>query len=148
MRLLATRLNTLWALLATIGLATTRASAQGGCRTHLMAFEGAGELRRRADELTRGVWADAGVLRTSVTCRADSTARRLAVGIVAPELRFVQSGGVPDSRNDGALWAGRGTSALLRTGLTLDWSLLHVALVPEVWTSQNRPFDLLPGTDS
>ena len=148
MRLLATRLNTLWALLATIGLATTRASAQGGCRTHLVAFEGAGELRRRADELTRGVWADAGVLRTSVTCRADSTARRLAVGIVAPELRFVQSGGVPDSRNDGALWAGRGTSALLRTGLTLDWSLLHVALVPEVWTSQNRPFDLLPGTDS
>jgi len=113
----------------------------------MVPFDGAGELRRQVEELQRGVRADAGVLRMSVTCRADSTARRLSLGVLAPDFRLVQSDGVPDSRGDGAVWAGRGSSALLRLGVTLDWSVLHVAMVPEIWTSQNRQFDLLPSTD-
>ncbi len=147
MRLLATRLRTILVLLTTVGPSATVVHAQGPCRTRLVPFDGAGELRRQVEELQRSVRADAGVLRMSVTCRADSTARRLSMGLLPPDVRLVQSDGVPDTRSDGALWAGRGSSALLRVGVTLDWSVLHLALVPEVWTSQNRQFDLLPGTD-
>ncbi len=147
MRLLATRLPSILVLLTAVGSATNVAHAQGPCRTGLVPFDGAGELRRQVHELQRGVRLDAGVLRMSVTCRADSAMRSLSLGLVAPDVRLIQSDGVPDSRGDGAAWAGRGTSALLRMGWTLDWSVMHIAVVPEIWTSQNRPFDLLPGTD-
>jgi len=60
-----------------------------------------------------------------------------------PELRLVAAGGVPDSRGDGALWAGRGLSTRLRGGLLLDLGPFHAALVPELWTTANRPYDLL-----
>lgn len=126
------------------------AGAQPACRTQRQPLLGAGELRRRADELTTGVRPDYGVLRTTVACLLDSTARRseATFRLVLPDIRANLLGGLPDSRADGALWAGRGVSALVGAGVTLDWNVLHVALIPEVWYSANRPFDFLPGLDS
>lgn len=126
------------------------ASGQRACRTRFRPFDGAGELRRRADELTTGGRAGFGLMRTTVACLDDSTAlhRKAAFGPVAPDIRAGYSGGLPDSRADGALWAGRGISGLVRAGFTLDWRAVHLAVIPEVWYTANRPFDLLPGLDA
>ncbi len=126
------------------------AAAQPACHTRLRPFDGAGELRRRADELTTGVRAGFGTLRSTIDCVGDSTAQRARTAFygVAPDIRAVYAGGLPDSRADGALWAGRSVSALVRAGITLDWKALHLAVIPEVWYSANRPFDTLPGADS
>jgi hypothetical protein len=128
----------------------TSIGAQPACRTQRQPLVGAGELHRRADELTSGVRPDYGVLRSTVACLRDSTTQREKATFrpVLPDLRVALSGGLPDSRADGALWAGRGVSVLVGGGFTLDWDALHVALIPEVWYTANRPFDFLPGLDS
>lgn len=140
------RISPLTLLLA---LAST-ALAQPACRATLQPFDGAGELRRRADELTTGVRAGFGILRSPLTCLHDSTAvsRKTTFRLVAPDVHVGLAGGLPDSRGDGALWAGRGLSALLRSGVTLDWDVLHLAFIPEIWYTANRAFDALPGLDS
>ncbi|MHB1313410.1 MAG: hypothetical protein ACYC3L_15440 [Gemmatimonadaceae bacterium] len=126
------------------------AGAQPACRTQRQPLLGAGELRRRADELTTGVRPGFGALRTTVACLRDSTLRReeATFRLVLPDIHANFLGGLPDSRADGALWTGRGFSALVGAGFTLDWDVLHVAIIPEVWYAANRSFDFLPGLDS
>jgi hypothetical protein len=57
----------------------------------------------------------------------------------------------PESRNNGALWAGRGLSTAVGTGLALRWGALSAALAPQLLYHQNRNFEtprvpLPPGT--
>lgn len=126
------------------------AQAQPSCRTTVAPFGNAGELRRRAEELTAGSRADVSILRSTILCLRDTTdtSQGPRVGFVRPDLRLVANGGLPDSRADGALWAGRGLSSLVRLGVTLDWQDFHIAFVPEFWTSANRPFDVQPALDT
>ncbi|MEI6739314.1 MAG: capsule assembly Wzi family protein [Gemmatimonadaceae bacterium] len=70
-------------------------------------------------------------------------APRIALRAVWPSLMLSVADGIPDSRADGALWAGRGLSALVRGGVTVDAGALHLAFAPEVWAAHNRPYDLL-----
>lgn len=151
-------LNFLWVLAA-----AASAAAQPACHTTLSPFDGAGELRRRADELTSGARADFGLLRTTLACMRDSTAQadkasvqpdratpgrgRVSFSYVAPQGRAIYADGVPDTRGNGSLWAGRGVSALVRGGLTADWHAVHLAIIPELGYSANQPFDVLPGLD-
>lgn len=77
----------------------------------------------------------------------DSAAR---MSFVAPVILAVTNSGLPYSYNDGALWSGRGTSGLLRAGVTASSGRLHVVIAPEVAISENRDFvafspDLPPG---
>ncbi|MDP1858506.1 MAG: hypothetical protein Q8K82_07545 [Gemmatimonadaceae bacterium] len=141
------RLRSLLVPLAFLGPAVAPAAAQESCRTRVVPLDGAGELRRRGEELANGVRAELGALRSTLVCRADSSRHRAVLGLVTPDVRVARSDGVPDTRADGALWAGRGSSTLVRAGVTFDWSVLHLAILPELWTSENRPFDFLPGTD-
>lgn len=46
------------------------------------------------------------------------------------------------------MWSGRGTSTALRIGMTMNASILHVAIVPEVVTSANNAFDHEPSRDT
>lgn len=125
------------------------AQAQPSCRTTVAPFGNAGELRRRADELTAGSRTDVSILRSTILCRRDTTkSQRLRIGFVRPDLRLVANGGLPDSRADGALWAGRGLSSLVRFGATLDWQALHLVVVPELWYTANRSFDVQPALDT
>lgn len=125
------------------------AQAQPSCRTTVVAFGNAGELRRRAEELTAESRADVSILRSTILCLRDTTrSQKPRVTFVRPDLRLVMNGGLPDSRADGALWAGRGVSSLVRLGVTLDFQTFHLAFVPELWTSANRPFDVQPGLDT
>ena len=86
----------------------------------------------------------------AVACRTGRRSRvhGQRVRLVFPTVRTVASGGVPDSRQDGALWAGRGLSLLARTGLSLDVGPLHAAVVPEVWWTENRPYQVPRGADT
>lgn len=60
---------------------------------------------------------------------------------VLPWIRFTGAGGLPAAQEDGALWNGRGVSTAIRGGVTLERFGLHVAIVPEIVFSSNRPFD-------
>lgn len=144
-------LMSLLPLLLFVTVAAT-AGAQPACRTRLRPFDGAGEIRRRADELTTGVRAGLGILRSPVTCITDGLSndvRSLPLfNRILPDIRLGYAGGLPDSRGDGSLWSGRGTSVLIRGGFSFDWRFVHLAAVPELWYSANHPFDVLPGLDS
>lgn len=61
---------------------------------------------------------------------------------LAPELLLVSNSALPHTLNDGALWAGRGTSVRLRGGGRFAWRGLAVVLAPEYVRSQNRRFPL------
>lgn len=64
--------------------------------------------------------------------------------LLNPELRSTYNGGYPSSRNDGALWAGRGVSTLLTAGARVRWRFLTVTAAPSFTYSQNRAFSLAP----
>jgi len=62
--------------------------------------------------------------------------------LVPPRSLTSFRGGWAGDRNDGALWAGRGLSASLSTGLRARWRWLTAQLSPLVAWQQNRPFDV------
>jgi hypothetical protein len=59
-----------------------------------------------------------------------------------PELNVVYNSGLPYTLNDGALWAGRGTSGSVTGGVRARYRFLHLTLAPTVVYSQNADFDL------
>lgn len=121
------------------------------CETHVTPFDGAGEAWNRVKRLSPRDSASATTeFRLALNCEPSRTPRkaRLTLGAVYPDIRLVAMEGIPDSRGDGSLWAGRGVSSLVRLGATLDWGRVHLALAPEVWHAANRPYDLLPGRDT
>lgn len=70
--------------------------------------------------------------------------------LVRPELRLTWNSAVPYSLNDGALWAGRGTSLSLTTGLAYEQpyrrARLRLVAAPTLVYARNRPFQVFPGT--
>ncbi len=50
----------------------------------------------------------------------------------------------PSGANDGLLWAGRGASAMLTTGVAARWGVLSAALAPEIAWAANEAFTLRP----
>jgi len=64
-----------------------------------------------------------------------------------PGLILVGLSALAGPRVDGAMWAGRGLSVLGRVGFYVDVNRFHLALVPEVWRAENRPFFVLPNLD-
>jgi hypothetical protein len=74
-----------------------------------------------------------------------------ASGFVGPTLYIVHNSDIPYSLNDGALWAGRGTSASLTTGgaftYRTDRYIVRGILAP-TWTGvENLPFQIIHGAD-
>jgi len=124
--------------------------AQGApCRAEAVPFNGAGAVWQRYARLTSGHPADTDpALRTTIACLTSrDTTRGVSIRWILPEFLTVVAGGVPDSRGDGALWAGRGVSFLLRGGLTADYGPVHLVAAPELWRAANRPYDILPARD-
>lgn len=76
-------------------------------------------------------------------------AARIGMRYIRPTLRVAWNSDLPWGGNDGDLWAGRGASASVTTGLAInrDWRGYPVELVvaPTIAHSQNRPFFVLPG---
>ncbi|MDF1505969.1 capsule assembly Wzi family protein, partial [Roseisolibacter sp. H3M3-2] len=103
------------------------------------------ELRARDAQLLEGRSTAGFLLRSSSTAlRPPSASGRLAVRVLAPSVRVAQNSDIPLSLNDGAMWAGRGTSLLARAGVEARLGPLRAVFAPEVAYAANRPFDFIP----
>ncbi|MFL5541652.1 MAG: capsule assembly Wzi family protein, partial [Longimicrobiaceae bacterium] len=100
------------------------------------------EERLRDDQL-RGTAADAGWLLRSPSSLTPWSPNPAAASVVAPELSLAWSSRIPVARNDGALRAGRGASALAMTGMMLQAGPLRLIAAPELAWEENRSFDTL-----
>ena len=70
----------------------------------------------------------------------------LGVHVLAPDVVVITNSALPSALNEGALWAGRGTSALVRVGATLQRGRFRAVLWPEFTYAQNRAFDIRADT--
>lgn len=64
--------------------------------------------------------------------------------LIAPEMHAVWNSAIPLSRNDGAMWAGRGSTVGVAAGVQARYGPIAVMLRPELIHAANRRFDLLP----
>jgi hypothetical protein len=73
---------------------------------------------------------------------ADASGDTLVVAPWWPELAVVRNSALPFSLNDGALWAGRGTSVSVTGGLRMRYRMLRVNVAPTYVYSENAAFAL------
>src|SRR6266511_997125 len=66
--------------------------------------------------------------------------RRFRWIALTPDVAVVDNSAITFSLNDGALWAGRGWSNLLRTGLRAQWGRVSLVLAPELVSTENLPY--------
>ena len=66
----------------------------------------------------------------------------LESGWIKPRTDLFYNSAYPFGENDGAVWAGRGLTAVLKGGAIFRYGSLHLRLTPEVFWSQNQSFDL------
>ena len=64
-----------------------------------------------------------------------------------PYVRLTRNSALPFSLNDGAAWAGRGESGLVRAGFRYRRARLRVVAAPELAVARNSDFELLASTD-
>jgi hypothetical protein len=96
---------------------------------------------------------DAGLLLRSVSASLDRTRPlRAAAGrpapmqirVFLPTLAVAANSALPYGGNDASLWAGRGLSAMVRGGVSLQQGGLRLVLLPELAVAQNRAFAFFP----
>jgi hypothetical protein len=98
------------------------------------------EDRERLAQLL-GERPSSGTLVRSLSSRLSFVAADTLVhGVIGPELFVVNNSALPFSQNDGALWAGRGTSWRLTAGVTASRGPWRVLFMPEIADSQNEGF--------
>lgn len=69
-----------------------------------------------------------------------------AWGIVAPRVRYVWNSELPSSLNDGALWAGRGSSYQVLAGVTGRVGPLFATFAPQFSRTANADFQIFTST--
>jgi hypothetical protein len=67
--------------------------------------------------------------------------------LLRPQLDLTWNSGMAFSLNDGPQWTGRGLSAAFGGGLRASVGRAHLILLPQVWTTANEGFPVLPGLD-
>lgn len=88
-----------------------------------------------------GASADGFLLRSPSSQGPDLPADgELRWSVIAPEVAFAWNSELPFSLNDGALWAGRGTNALVTGGARLRRGRISLILAPQLVYSENQPF--------
>ena len=76
---------------------------------------------------------------TSSLLWADSHRPNSLIALL-PQVQFVRNSAIPYSRNDGGLWAGRGSSSRVAGGVAIKLARLSIVLAPEITTIQNDSF--------
>jgi hypothetical protein len=98
------------------------------------------EDRLRDSQLLVGRSPDGFLLRSRSTLTDGPAAGRWPRSVDA-SLLFASNSAIPYTLNDGALWAGRGASTLLRVGSEARLGRVRIVLAPELAYSANRAFD-------
>ncbi len=70
------------------------------------------------------------------------------LGWQLPYVRLMRNSALPFSLNDGAAWAGRGESGLVRAGVSFRRGRLRLVAAPELTFARNDDFELLASTDA
>lgn len=125
------------------GLLLPLASASAQCEGAPRLFGSVAEDRWRVAQLSGDSSAVGALLRGSAECRGRRSAR---VSILGVDWLEVHNSALPNSRNDGNLWAGRGTSTRLRAGLAVRLGPIEAVVMPEFMRVENAAFDVLPST--
>lgn len=147
--------TTHWTFLV-IGALASSAGAQSTCQATMRQLA-ALSPRQQVSELSLRGRPDYQVLADGAACSAlprqkDDLVRTLRgvpvhVRLQPVELRGSVLGGVPDSRQDGAAWSGRGANLFLSGGIAADAGRVHVVFAPDLWYSQNQAFQIFPSPD-
>jgi hypothetical protein len=125
------------------------AVSAGRCRPGALVVPGSAEDEdRRAAQLTGGAPAGSGLLRSTSTLSDAGCAGARFHAFLRPRGRVVLNSSLPETRYQGALWAGRGASVLVSAGLRGRRGALSYVLAPEVTYAQNAGFDLIPSARS
>jgi hypothetical protein len=91
--------------------------------------------------------ANGSMIRSALTLRPHLLDEpRVRAGILDPEVATVWNSDLPNSRNDGALWAGRGMNYVVRAGGTAAWRNFDLVVAPMLMRSENRMFDVIPAS--
>lgn len=72
------------------------------------------------------------------------TAGGVRVKLIRPESRLIYNSAFPYGYNDGAVWAGRGITAVMQAGLIARYGPVSLQVAPIAFWAQNRHFDLVP----
>lgn len=67
---------------------------------------------------------------------------RPAFQLLSPSVLLVNNSSIPFSQNDGALWAGKGTSTSVIAGVRMEVGPLRVILAPEFLSSENQDWQI------
>jgi hypothetical protein len=100
---------------------------------------------RSAAAAVEDAWRDPWSARYRST--VDSGSARPKVTVLTPMLHSTYNSNIPYSVNDGAMWAGRGTSIDLTAGARVSWRGLSLQVAPEYARSENQSIALAPLTN-
>jgi len=124
----------------------TVAPFEWGAATSLVTIGSVTEERARLGQLF-GRDSTAGfLLRTPSVLTPSLSARTGPVTVmgVLPDVIIARNSAIPTPENDGALWAGRGESVLLRGGIAMRAGRVTAVLAPEIAFSRNLGFQSAP----
>ncbi|MCC7053588.1 MAG: hypothetical protein IT355_09985 [Gemmatimonadaceae bacterium] len=68
------------------------------------------------------------------------SAGRLRIAAVLPDAQLTYNSDFPWTLNDGAMWAGRGTTVQVSGGVALTWQRLRVIVAPTFWRATNTDY--------
>jgi len=134
------------ACLLLIGLPLHTAVAQVPRWTPLPLLNGDADDRARLGHLLGHTGSERFLLR-GTSDALDSLAGprgRLRWALFAPDVGGVYNSSLPFSLNDGALWAARGWSEEIRTGVRAQWGHFSLVLAPELVATENLSYELPP----
>lgn len=108
------------------------------------------EDRLRLEHLTSGRTPSGFLVRSTSTLSEvpDSTARGFSASVLAPQVQLAWNSALPFSPNEGYLWAGRGASMRLTTGVTAKIGPLSIFLAPEAIYAANKDIQTIPYADN
>lgn len=99
--------------------------------------------RMRLDQLrSRDALLDGYLIRSASSLTSPLTGGRLKVALIAPEYYSANNTAIPFSINDGAVWAGRGTSTRTLLGFRFEAGPLRIIAAPEILDFGNKFFQL------
>lgn len=124
----------------------TAAPFEWGAATSLVTIGSVAEERARLGQLFGRDSTTSFLLRTPSVLTPPPLVRTGAVTVmgVLPEAIVARNSAIPTPENDGALWAGRGASVLLRGGAAMRAGRVTAVLAPEVAFSRNLGFQSAP----
>ena len=109
--------------------------------TPLTLVNGLGADRLRLDQLQKRADVDGYMIRSASSMnRRPKSDTWWSASIIAPELYLVNNSAIPFSINDGAVWAGVGTSTRLLFGIEASAGPFRLILAPEIVRAANDSF--------